>query len=258
MNTVKSFIKSEIDTLKNDVTLPEYILWWVLRILQAGVLIRLIINDPSNGNILLLSVNLAATFLFTLLRVLFAPIKIVKKLSFRGQSWLNVMIFFGSFLAQGLNWNHEISSWDKVLHLLAGGFIVFVGNEFINVFIRDSDRISPLFRTFTAVGFSYMAIAIWEVFEFFVDYYWAGSCNQAYNISPERDAWFQAIFGLGAQNENQWAVFDTSVDILCAVVGAIPASIALLIYLVKKEKREKALTVKVEESVETEKEEVNV
>lgn len=258
MNRIKVFIKNETDTLKKDVTLPEYILWWVLRLLQAGALIHLIRTNPTDGNVLLLSVNLAGTFLFPLLRILFAPIKIVKKLSFRGQSWLNVMIFFGSFLAQGLRWNHEISSWDKVLHLLAGGFIVFVGNEFINIFVREGDRISPPFRTFTAVGFSYMAIAIWEVFEFFVDYYWVDSCNQAYNISPERDAWFQAIFGLGAQNENQWAVFDTSVDILCAVVGAIPASIALLIYLVKKEKREKALTVKVEETVETEKEEVNV
>ena len=117
--------------------------------------------------------------------------------------------------------------------------------------MRKDDRISPLFRTFTAVGFSYMAIALWEVFEFFVDYYWPGSCNQAYNISPERDAWFMAIFGLGAQNENQWAVFDTSVDILCAVVGAIPASITLLIYLAKKEKREKSKYIESEMNEET-------
>lgn len=45
------------------------------------------------------------------------------------------------------------------------------------------------------------------------------------------------IFGYGAQNENQWAVFDTSVDMLCAVVGAAPAAIALLVYLYKKEKK---------------------
>ncbi len=258
MNKIKSFIKNEIACLKRDVALPEYIMWWVLRILQSGALIHLIKTNPEDGNVLLLSVNLAGTFLFPLLRILFAPIKITRKLSFRGQSWLNVMIFFGSFLAQGLRWNHEVTSFDKILHLLAGGFIVFVGNEFINVFIREGDRISPLFRTFTAVGFSYMAIAIWEVFEFFVDYYWVDSFNQAYNTSPERDAWFMAIFGLGAQNENQWAVFDTSVDILCAVVGAIPASIALLIYLVRKEKREKALTVNLAEAAEAEKEEVNV
>ncbi len=258
MTGIKTFIKNEISALKNSVTLPEYIFWWVLRILQTGALIYLIKTNPTDGNVLLLTINLIATFLFPIIRTLFAPIKITKRLSYRAQTWLNIMIFFGSFLAQGLRWNHEIPSWDKVLHLLAGGFIVFVGNEFITVFIREGDRISPLFRTFTAVGFSYMAIAIWEVFEFFVDYYWVDSANQAYNISPERDAWFQAIFGLGAQNENQWAVFDTSVDMLCAVVGAIPASIALLTYLVRKEKREKTLTVTVEEITETEKQEVNV
>ncbi len=258
MNKIKQFITDEISALKKSVTVAEYILWWVLRALQTGALIHLIKTNPEDGNVLLLTVNLIATFTFPLIRIIFSPIKITKRVSYRAQSWLNVMIFFGSFLAQGLRWNHEVTSWDKILHFLAGCFIVFIGNEFIEVFIRKADRISPLFRTFTAVGFSYMAIVIWEVFEFFVDYYWINSNNQAYNISPERDAWFQAIFGLGAQNEKQWAVFDTNVDMLCAVLGAIPASIALLIYLVKKEKREKALTVKVEETPETEKEEVNV
>lgn len=258
MNKLKEFFINEFRTFRTGVTVPEYIFWWVLRILQTGALIHLIRTNPEDGNVLLLTINLIATFFFPLLRIVFSPIKLVRKIPFRAQTWLDVMIFFGSFLAQGLRWNHEITSWDKILHLLAGAFIVFVGNEFIEIFIRRGDRISPLFRTFTAVGFSYMAIAIWEVFEFFVDYYWVDSCNQAYNISPERDAWFQAIFGLGAQNENQWAVFDTNVDMLCAVVGAIPASIALLIYLLRKEKREKALTVNFAEAAETEKEEVNV
>lgn len=239
MKTIKSFVKGEIDALKSKVGTIEYLLWWVLRIMQTVVLIKLIKSDPEDTNVLLLTVNLAATFLFVILRTLFAPIPIIKRLSYKGQTWLNVMVFFGSFLAQGLRWNHEITSWDKVLHLLAGGFIVLVGNEFIEIFIRKNDRISPLFRTFTAVGFSYMAIALWEVFEFFVDYYWPESCNQAYNISPERDAWFFTIFGMGAQNENQWAVFDTSVDMTCAVIGAIPAAIALLIYLTRKEKKAK-------------------
>lgn len=238
MNKIKDFIKNEFDTLKKGVTLHEYIFWWILRILQTGALIHLIKTNPEDGNVLLLTINLIATFTFPLLRIIFSPIKLTKKIPYRAQTWLNIMIFFGSFLAQGLRWNHEITSWDKTLHFLAGFFVIFIGNEFIEVFIRKDDRISPLFRTFTATGFSYMAIVIWEIFEFFVDYYWIESSNQAYNTSPERDSWFQAIFGLGAQNENQWAVFDTNVDMLCALVGAIPASIILVAWLSKKEKKE--------------------
>lgn len=250
MYKIKEFFKDEFNTLKNGVSLPEYILWWVLRVMQVIVLIRLIKNDPENTNVLLLSLNLLATFTVPLARIILFPKKLLKKLPFRAQTFLDVMIFFGSFLAQGLEWNHKITSWDKILHFMAGAVILFIGNELLEMFLRKEDSISPLFRTFAATGFSYIAIVIWEVFEFFVDYYWVGSHNQAYNLSPERDPWFQAIFGLGAQNDNQWAVFDTNVDMLCAVVGSIPAAIVLLVWLVKKEKREKALS--------TEKEKITV
>lgn len=238
MGKIKSFVISEISSLKNELTVFEYALWWVLRAIQIFVLARMIINDRTNQNVLLLSLNLLATFTVPLVRLLLFPKRIFTRLSFRAQTWLNIMIFFGSFLAQGLGWNHEVTSWDKFLHLLAGGVIVFIGNEISGMFLRNGDKVSPLFRTYSAVGFSYIAIVIWEVFEFFVDYYWPLSTNQAYNISPERDKFFFAIFGQGAQNENQWAVFDTNVDMFCAVIGAIPAAVILFVWLSKKEKKQ--------------------
>lgn len=236
MNKIKGFFKDEISTLKNELSLPEYLSWWLLRAIQLFVLVRLIINDRTNQNVLLLALNLLATFTVPLVRLLLFPKGIFTRLSFHAQTWLNVMIFFGSFLGQGMQWNHTVTSWDKVLHLMAGAVIVFIGNSIAGMFLSEKDRISPLFRTYASVGFSYVAIVVWEVFEFFADYYWPGSSNQAYNISPERDPFFFVIFGQGAQNENQWAVFDTNVDMLCAVVGVIPAAILLFVYLNKKEK----------------------
>ena len=238
MDKIKGFLLSEIRSLKKELTVFEYILWWALRAIQIYVLVHMIITDRENQNILLLSLNLLATFTVPLVRLLLFPKRIFTRLSFRAQTWLNIMIFFGSFLAQGLGWNHEVTSWDKFLHLLAGAVIVLIGNEISAMFIRDGDKASPLFRTYSAVGFSYIAIVMWELFEFFVDYYWPLSSNQAYNTDPERDRFFFAIFGQGAQNENQWAVFDTNVDMFCAVIGAIPAAIILFIWLSRKEKKE--------------------
>ena len=63
-----------------------------------------------------------------------------------------------------------------------------------------------------------------------------------------------AIFGMGAQNENQWAVFDTNVDMMCALVGAIPVAIILLIVLSVKEKKslaEKSAEKEEKETVKT-------
>lgn len=239
MSKVINFIRGEHKQLRSELSAIEYISWWVLRVLQTFVLVRLFINDRSNTNVLLLALNLLATFTIPLVRLLLFPKKLFTRISFHAQTWLNVMIFFGSFLAQGLEWNHEITSWDKILHVIAGFVIVFIGNELASMFLDKGNSISPLFRTYSSVGFTYIAIVIWEVFEFFVDYYWVDSCNQAYNISPDRDPFFFVIFGQGAQNENQWAVFDTNVDMLCAVAGSIPAAILLFIYLNKKKESRK-------------------
>lgn len=233
MNKIQSFFKKEAGSLKKELSLFEYLSWWIIRALQLFVLVRLIVRDPANSNVLLLSLNLLATFTVPLIRLLLFPKRIFTRLSFHAQTWLNVMILMGSLLGQGLEWNHKVTSWDKVLHLAAGAVIVFIGNSIAGMFISEKDKVSPLFRTFSSVGFSYIGIVVWEIFEFFADYYWPGSSNQAYNTSPERDKFFFAIFGQGAQNENQWAVFDTNVDMLCAVVGVIPAAIALFIWLNK-------------------------
>lgn len=245
MDCIKAFLKSEFSSLKSEMSALEYISWWVIRGLQIFVLLRMIITDITNSNILLLSLNLLATFTVPLVRLLLFPKRIFTRLSFHSQTWLNVMIFFGSFLAQGLGWTHSVTSWDKILHLIAGAVIVFVGDGVAGMFIGENDRVSPLFRSYAATGFSYIAMVVWEVFEFLVDFYWAGSNNQAYNIDPERDKFFFMIFGQGAQNENQWAVFDTCVDMFCAVVGSIPAAVALYMCLKRKQGKAAASAEKV-------------
>ena len=237
MKKMCDFIKGEIIALREELSAPEYILWWVIRALQVFALVRLIMRDPTNNNVFLLSLNLLATFTVPLVRLLLFPKWLFKRLSFHAQSWLNIMIFFGSFLAQGFEWNHNITSWDKVLHLLAGGVIVFIGDSIAGMFLGKDDKISPLFRTYASVGFSFVAMVVWEVFEFFADYYIVDSTNQAYNITPDRDPFFFVIFGYGVQNEEQWRVFDINVDMLCAVVGCIPAAIALWCWRKRKEKK---------------------
>lgn len=237
MDRVKRFIKGEISDLRNELSVPEYTVWWILRAVQIFAVIRLLLKDPTNNNVVLLSLNLLATFTVPLVRLLLFPKHIFKRLSFHCQSWLNIMIFFGSFLGQGMEWNHYVTSWDKVLHLMAGAVIVFIGDCIAGMFLNNEDKASPLFRTYASVGFSFIAIVLWEVFEFFADYYIVDSFNQAYNVTPDRDPFFFMIFGYGVQNENQWRVFDTNVDMLCAVIGCIPAAVILWTLLKRKEKK---------------------
>ena len=244
MGSIKRFLESEIADLREELSVIEYVSWWAIRALQIISLVKLIITDIGNQATLLLFLNFIVSFTVPLVRLLLFPKRIFKRLSFHCQTWLNVMVFFGSFLTHGLGWNHTVASWDKILHFMAGAVILFIGNGVAGMLISENDRVSPLFRTFAATGFSYIAMVVWEVFEFFVDFYWAGSNNQAYNINPERDKFFFMIFGQGAQNENQWAVFDTGVDMLCAIVGSIPAAIALYFWLKRKQQKDIAVSEK--------------
>lgn len=254
MNKIKSFFSGEIADLKSSIGKLEYASWWLLRLLMVGALIykRIELGPGFDMTILQLGLNLLACFTITLVRLILIPKKIVCKLPFRCQTYLNMLIFFASFCGHGLNCIHDVMSWDKLLHLLTGLLFVFIGNELLRMFMRADDKMSPLLQTFTAFGFSNIAIVIWEIFEFFVDYYWPESCNQAYNISPDRDPWFFKIFGMGAQNENQWAVFDTCVDMLCAFLTSVLGAVILLVYLYRKEKKQIPVT------FETEKETVAI
>lgn len=239
MNKLKTFFKKEITSLKSEITIYEYIFWWILRICQAGALIYHITVDPSNLDVLLLALNLLATFTVVLVRVLLFPKSFFGRLPYRCQTWLNLLIVFASFLSHGLDFNHTVQSWDKILHVMAGFFLLLIGNEIVEPLIRKTDRVSNGFRILTATGFSFFSIVAWEVYEFIVDYNWPGSINMAYNLDPDRDPFILMLFGGRSANFETGfaAVFDTVIDMLCAVVGAIPAIIFLYFYLKAKDKK---------------------
>ena len=239
MNKIKVFINSEISCLKNDIGKIEYASWWALRIMMVCAIIYKYkeLGPAYSPTILNLVLNLFSSFAVTLIRLILVPKRIFCKLPFRIQTYINILVFFASFCGHGLNAIAHIKDWDKLMHLLTGALFVFVGYELTKMFMREDDRISPSVRTFTAFGFSNIAIVVWEIFEFFVDYYWPGSTNQGYNCHIDPESVFVKIFGLGAQNEYQWAVFDTCVDMTYAFLTSIIASAVLIKILGRKEKK---------------------
>lgn len=234
MEKIKNFFKNEKQTLFSELNKWEYLSWWVLRL---AMLIALVYYFPSDDFLkkLLLAVNLLATFTIPLARIILFPKWLIKKMPFRCQTWLNIIVFFGSFLSQALNFNHTIEGYDKFLHFLTGLIVVFIGYELSKMFLRKGDIVSPLFKTYSAVGFSFIAIVLWELFEFIVDFYWPGSSNQGYNVTPNENMIFFKIFGKGAGNVGQYPIFDTNIDMLYAAVGTIISAAILIFVLYKKQ-----------------------
>ena len=239
LNKLKSFFKSEYHALRDGITVAEYIFWWLLRFGMIGCLIYRYKEDPGSMTVLMLILNTVATFAVTLMRFLLFPKAFFGKLPYRCQTWLNLLIVFASFLSHGFGFNHSVTSWDKILHFMAGFFLLLIGNEIAEPLIRKNDRVSNSFRILTATGFSFFAIVAWEIYEFIVDYNWPGSINMAYNLDPDRDPFILMLFGGRSANFESGfaAVFDTVIDMLCAVVGAIPAIIFMIFYLRAREKK---------------------
>ena len=245
LNKITAFIKNEISSMKKELHIAEYIFWWVLRVGQAIMLAyRYKLHGPSSVTVLIMTLNLIATFAIPLIRIILPFKKVVTKVPFRVQSWINFIIFFASFLGHGFNFSYSVTSWDKILHVMMGVVAFFIGNELIGPFLRKGDRISPLLRTLHATSFSYMTMVLWEIYEFIIDYNWPESGNMAYRM-PENDPTVQDPFFVwlyGGPSSNFEAglasLFDTLTDMICAAFGIIPCMVILYLILRGKDKKE--------------------
>lgn len=256
MTKIKTFISNEWKTFRTEIPTIEYIIWWLMRIALIVVLINIAIEDIGDIRVLQISGNLLATFAVPLLRTIFnSPKSIFRKLPFRCQSWINVTAFMASFFGQGLDWYHEITSWDKFIHFVTGGTVVLIGNELVTMMMKKDDKISATNRTFSAMGFSFFAMVIWELIEFFFDYFIVSSALQRYDPSDIEDCannLFTKIFGQSVNEGriedgiviNHWPVFDTNMDLFYATVCCFIVGVGLYIFYKKKEKKENLITEK--------------
>ena len=98
-------------------------------------------------------------------------------------------------------------------------------------------RLNPQTATYSAVSFSFAVISLWEIQEFFSDYF-IGSQNQGYYYAPPEDDIFFRIFGDGAaKGAGQYPLWDTMMDMTDAAVTTVISGIILLTVLIKIKKK---------------------
>ena len=268
MNKIKSWIDKHV--IANEITVFEYATWWLMRIALLAVLgyiVKTELIDKGNLSIRIFQIAgcFLATFTVPIVRKLFFFVKPLKRMSLRMQTWINLIAFVASFFGQGLDFYHEIPTWDKIVHVFTGGLVVLIGNELVNNFARKDERISPFNRTLAASGFSCFVIVIWENYEFLCDYFWEDSGLQRYEPGDDFDhleTLFVKVFGESVNNNRieyaddgsieavvtNWQLFDTNVDMLYAMVCCIAVAIGLFtFYTIKEKKAKKAARLSEEE-----------
>ena len=236
--TLKEFVKNEFHTFRKQVFIVEYLCWWVLRGLMVYQIIRWS-KDPGDGIVLMqLKVNIVATFIIPIARFLFFNKLFFGKINYRVQTFIDMFICFGSLMGQGFGLHHKIDEYDKILHVVSGGVVVFVGWLLIEG-TRNGKKISKFSTTAASMGFSCVVMIMWEIFEFFTDFYFPDSTNQNYRYHISDKLFFYRVFG-PLQNENLKPVFDTDIDLFTAVLGCVVCGLILLIALTVSEKIKKS------------------
>lgn len=236
MSKLKNRIIYEFSEMRKELRIPEYAAWWILRVCMIATAIVFEVRGeaPYQRNLLLL--NTLATFTIPILRFISSKKLFTSKISFRTQTYIDIFVLMGSFLGHGFKFLGEVPEYDKFMHIVAGGVVVFIGAEVMKAF-DGYDRTTPGIRTFCGVGFSFIIIVAWELMEFFADWFITASNNQGYYIVPDETMLFVKIFGFSKNHADQAPVYDTNADMFYAVIGCVLCAVIMFIYLKKKEEK---------------------
>ncbi len=136
-----------------------------------------------------------------------------------------LFIYAGIFLGGPRNFYYLFWWWDSLLHFFSGVALGFSGFLILYVFYKKGKfKANPRTIAFFAFCFALALGAIWEIFEFGIDYF------LSYNMQESR---YLGTLELC----NTWlGVRDTMIDLILDTIGALIASISGYFYLKKDEK----------------------
>ncbi len=232
MKKLKDRIKDEFSALKKELPVIEYVIWWLLRIsMLVTAVVFTYTEAPYVRNLILL--NTLATFTVPILRFISPKKLFTSKISFRTQTYIDLFVLMGSFMGHGLKFLGKFNEYDKFMHFVAGFVVSFIGVEILKA-LKDGKKASPAIACFCGIGFSFVAIVLWENMEFFADWFITSSTNQGYLDTPDEKDIFIKIFGFSKNFEQQKPVYDTNVDMFFAAVGCFIGAIPL--YFIEKHK----------------------
>ena len=234
MTRIKDKIVFVVRSIRGDATIVEIIFWWGVRI--ALLCAAIIDEDPLKKFIF--ASNLLGTFAFSLLRFVAPKDSFIGRASFHLQTLIIFTSFSGYFVGHATNIHDYIDKYDFVLHMMSGMTMVFIGYYLMKAIDKDK-RANAAIMTIGSVGFSFLVMVAWEIFEFFCDYYIPDAANQAYNWNVPEDLFWFEIFGNPQAGAAQYPILDTMIDICLATFTTAITGIIMHSILKRKEKIKK-------------------
>lgn len=239
---VKRF-KENMSLLMKEISIPEYILWWMIRVCMILHIKYELRPDRDWIDYALPYLLFTLTFAVFIFRTIFPRKATLARLSFKTQTYISCMVFFGTFVGNffhiyGVDSKIGSYHYDWILHAISGVIITMLGYHFLAAMTAGKEKLSPKISTLCSVGFSFTIMVVWEMIEFFGDFIW-GDDNQKYDWTVQTFDPFYPILSKGKPGVEQYPVFDTNIDMLLALIGTFLTAIVLYAVLSVKAKKEK-------------------
>ena len=221
-------MKSYIKRLCDGSRLWEKILWWIIRLIQAGSIVYFLVIGNFQYALQAFG-NLVGMFAWEIMmlfpeRTFFRYIK----------SYVNTPLILGFFAASfggvALNFYYSIPGYDSFLHIIGGGAFVWIGYEICTAIqLRDKKTCSVAIVLLCSLGLSMLFSNGWELFEFTFDQFFGGD-SQHWSLELAIEAGSGVEKGIfDPHTPMRFALMDTMTDMVCNVAGAVIAYIGLRI-----------------------------
>lgn len=222
---MKNKLRREIKILRKEITIPEYIFWWICRGIMIYVTITTFISESGGHFDLQMRANTIFLFILPTLHILPRKYSFFAKLNYRAQTIASFMVIATSFAGNYLDIYGDFEFYDTLVHFIAGVVCVPAGYYIILALSKKDETHSPLALTVAGFGLSCFASLIWECYEYVFDWI-AGASTQGWSETPSEE--FISKF---PTDPLRYPLFDTMSDALAGLVGAFLGGIAIRIIL---------------------------
>lgn len=237
-----SKLKDNLREMREQISIPEYLFWWAARVFMLLYIIQTFRGDHKWIDYLLPVIVGIGTFAVLLMRMITPRGSLFGRLSFHLQTFVSMMCVAGSVGNYfGLYSVNGTLHYDWILHVVSGVPMTMLGYYLLVAMNGNKTKLTPQICACGSMGFSFIVIIGWEIFEYCGDYLF-GDCNQRYNweIVPEDP--FYKFFTNSAAGQAQLPLADTIVDMATAFFVTIFTGIVLYAFLKHKERKQEART----------------
>ncbi len=203
--------------IKNEISVPEFIFWWLTRVMIVGCAVK------NKRDIAFYSVVFTFTFICDILHLIFPKINI----SARMQTFICSLALVSTVIGIGYGVIEKYPDYDLLLQFAGGIFSGALGYYLACALRKPTKEKEYTFVSFFTFCFAGTITIFRKLTEFFSDFLFG--TNLCHVEFVEDNHWFYRVFGFAMSPYEQRPLLDTDEDFIFSILGGVIS--AAVVYL---------------------------